>query len=327
MIGPGGLELLQILADGRWHSGETLAGQLGVSRAAVWKRLQGLQTLPGVTVEAVPGQGYRLAQPLELFERELILAGLAPSRRDRLQALEIHPVIDSTSSALQRAPAPDLHHGRACLAEYQSAGRGRRGRSWVGGFGRNLMLSLAWRFDLELAGLAGLSLAAGVALAEVLEEAGLEGHRLKWPNDLLVDGAKLGGILVEAQGEADGPCTAVIGVGLNLALEDEGAAIDQPWTDLRRHLSPMPGRNRLAGRLLDRLMATCERLQRDGLQPFLEPWRQRDGFRDRPVVLHTPRGASQGICRGIDDQGALLIETAAGIERHHAGEVTLRGDS
>ena len=327
MIGPGGLELLQILADGHWHSGETLARNLGLSRAAVWKRLQGLQNLPGVTVEAVPGQGYRLAHPLELFDRERLLAELAPRRRTRLEALEIHPVIDSTSSALLRAPAPPLHHGRACLAEYQTAGRGRRGRAWVGGFGRNLMLSLAWRFDLELAGLAGLSLAVGVTLAEVLEQAGLTGHGLKWPNDLLVGGAKLAGILVEAQGEAGGPCTAVIGLGLNLALDDEAGVIDQPWTDLRSHLSPLPSRNRLAGRLLDRLIATCQRLQREGVASYLDPWRRRDLFRDRPVRLQTPRGDSHGICRGIDDQGALLLETAAGLERHHAGEVSLRGGS
>ena len=326
MNGLDGSALLGVLADGAWHSGEALARRFGVSRAAVWKRLQQLEALPGVEVERVSGRGYRLREPLELLDERLIREQLHPGVAERLHALELVAQTDSTNSHVRRHLPPSLHAGSAVFAEHQTAGRGRRGRRWVSVFGRNLYLSLAWRFDLPLSALAGLSLVAGVALARVLEQAGLEGHCLKWPNDLLVGGRKLAGILVEASGEAAGPCVAVIGVGVNLHLEEANAGeIDQPWTDLRAHLPDPPGRNRLAGSLLDELARSCVLYQQEGLVPFLDAWRARDGFRGKAVELHTANGRFSGVCHGVDEGGGLLLEQDGELRLFHAGEVSLRG--
>ncbi len=317
--------LLEVLADGAWHSGEALAARLGVTRAAIWKRLERLERFPGLEIERLRGRGYRLRAPLELLDEARIAAAMDGGAQNGLSSLQVVLETDSTNRLVREQAPALLHTGAAVLAEHQTAGRGRRGRRWVSVFGGALQFSLAWRFDLPVAGLAGLSLAAGVAVAETLAEFGLDRHRLKWPNDLVADGAKLAGILVEVAGEADGPCLAVIGVGLNLRLNPGCAeGIDQPWTDLARLLPTLPSRNLLAGRLLARLTEACLEYQRAGLRPFLPRWHRWDGCLDRPVTLFTPAGRVEGRARGVDAQGALRLETASGLELHHAGEVSLR---
>ena len=319
------LALIQTLADGRWHSGQALAQALGLSRAAVWKRLGALEDLLGLKVESRRGKGYRLVHALELLNESAIAAELAESESRALERLYLLPLIDSTNDYLRERLPRQVGSGVACLAEHQTAGRGRRGRPWVSTFGKNLYLSLAWRFDLPLAQLSGLSLAVGVAVAQGLEALGLRGHGLKWPNDLLLEGRKLGGILVEAGGETAGPCHAIIGLGVNLELDTvAGRAIDQPWTDLRRHLDPWPGRNRLAGNLLSRLIAACQAYQQAGLEPVLEAWRPWDLLLGRPVTLTLGERRIQGRHLGLDASGGLRLETSQGIQVWHAGEVSLR---
>lgn len=318
-------ELLQLMSEGGWHSGEELARILGLSRAAVWKRLQRLEELPGIEFERLRGKGYRLRRPLELLERGGILASLQDEAAVRIRQLHLLSTTESTNSYLRDQSLPALHYGTACLAEHQTGGRGRRGRRWVSTYGRNIYLSLAWRFDLALQDLAGLSLAAGVTLARVLERFGLRDHRLKWPNDLLVKDAKLAGILVEASGEATGPCTAVIGVGVNLELDAPFACdIDQPWTDLRAHLQSTPPRNRLAGELLNELVKSCMDYQREGLAPFLVEWKRWDGFLGEQVELVLGNRRLKGVYCGLDRHGGLRLECDGRVQSYHAGEVSLR---
>lgn len=317
-------QLLRQLADGSFHSGQELAARSGVSRAAIWKQLRQLQQLPGVTLDAVRGRGYRLATPLELLDPDRLARQLGDAGA-RLHALEVLAEVDSTNAYLLQQPAPMPGSGRACLAEYQRAGRGRRGRRWVSGFGRNLALSLAWTFDLPMAALNGISLAAGVAVADALQQAGVTGHGLKWPNDLYLDGRKLAGILVEAGGEADGPTRVVIGVGLNLCLDDaSAAAIDQPWADLRPQLGAPPPRNRLAGSILGQLISVCEAYADHGLQPFLDAWRRHDLHLGQQVQLQLGGQTFVGRYAGLAADGGLLLETAGGLRRFAGGEVSLR---
>jgi BirA family biotin operon repressor/biotin-[acetyl-CoA-carboxylase] ligase len=317
--------LIRSLADGRFHSGEDLAAALGVTRAAVWKQLRRLSTNTGLQVHAVRGRGYRLAQPLELLDPERLRADSAAHANGRLERLWVLPSVDSTNSYLNRQSPPAAGRGLACLAEHQSAGRGRRGRGWVTPYGANLALSLAWRFDLPLAALSGLSLAVGVVLAETLQQFGLQGHQLKWPNDLHLEGRKLGGILVEARGEAHGPAVAVIGVGLNLRLADDQAqGIDQPWTDLASAGLIEVSRNQLAVRLLDGLAIACERYAGEGLTGFLPAWQGFDGYHGREVHLVSGERRVEGRYLGIDPSGALLLECDGRRQAFHAGEVSLR---
>jgi len=317
--------LIRLLADGRWYSGEELADRFGITRAGIWKRIQRLQQATGLELERVSGKGYRLSRPLELLDRHRILNQLQEPSRRHLQELHLLSTTDSTNSFLQAHCVPPINGGVACLAEHQTAGRGRRGRRWISAYGRNLCLSLMWRFDLALQDLAGLSLAAGVALARVLQRAGLQEHRLKWPNDLLVREKKLAGILVEASGEATGPCNAIIGVGLNLELDRRTAAlIDQPWTELNAHLETCPSRNELAGALLDELVVSCIRYQQEGLGPFLEGWKRWDGFLGEEVELILGDTRINGTHAGLDPRGGLILESGGEVRTFYAGEVSLR---
>ena len=317
--------LLRQLSDGRFHSGQRLAHAMGVSRSAVWKQVQRLESEFGLKVDAVRGRGYRLAAPLELLELARIRTHLSPAAAGCLESIHLHLSTASTNSCASQDLPRDSGHARVWLSEHQSAGRGRRGRQWVSTFGENLYFTLAWRFDLSMTELAGLSLAAGVVVAEVLSEMGLRGHRLKWPNDVLVDGRKLAGILVEVTGEADGPATAALGVGINCRLsEAQGRPIEQPWTDLARECGEAVSRNRMAGVMIDRLIHACLQYSRARLTPFVDRWKGFDGLLGRAVRINRGSQLVDGVYRGITSSGALLLENDNGREEYHAGEVSLR---
>lgn len=319
-------QLITLLNDGRFHSGESLAEQLGgISRAAVWKAVQNLQTL-GLEIHAVRGRGYRLARPIELLDAARIEADLTAAARPWVSALEVRERIDSTNSYLLHRAKEGLAGGAVCLAEWQSAGRGRRGRSWVSPFGANLYLSLLWRFALEPALLSGVSLAVGVALVRALSGLGIDGLGLKWPNDLLWRGRKLAGVLLEFGGESGGSCYIVAGVGLNVAMPRFAEwQIDQPWVDLRGIVGP-PGisRNAVAARLISELITALVQFEQGGFEAFRADWRRFDLTHGRPVTLHLPDAAIAGIARGVDESGALLLETPAGVRRFLGGEISLR---
>ncbi len=315
--------LLRCLADGEFHSGQILAETFGLTRAAIWKQIQALNEVPGIHIQSVRGRGYRLQQAIQLLDHGRISARLPEGAPLRLELL---PETASTNDWLRQHADPEVNSGHACLAEYQSAGRGRRGRHWVCAFGSNIYLSLAWRFDLAMADLAGLSLAVGVSVARVLEAHGLQGHGLKWPNDIYLDGKKLGGILVEASGEMQGPALAIIGVGINLRLEQAAAAaIDQPWTDMASALTRPVDRNHLCGDLLAGLLDTCTQFQNLGLSHFLHEWKAYDIYLGQQVELRLGSQVIPGIYRGLDDRGGLLLETSGEQRSWYAGEVSLRG--
>lgn len=316
--------LLSHLADGRFHSGQDLAARFGVSRAAVWKQLKQLETLPGVVVHAVRGRGYKLAAPLELLDAEQLVSALG-AQAGRLTGIDLLQSVDSTNAYLMAKPAPPLGQGQVCLTEHQTAGRGRRGRPWVSGYGRNLTLSLSWTFDLPMSRLAGLSLAVGVAVADALADQSVQDLALKWPNDLYLDGRKLAGFLVEASGEANGPTRVVIGIGLNVALPPDCAdAIDQPWTDLRAQLGDCPPRNRLAAGILSGLLNALPQYAEHGLPPFLQRWQAYDLYRDQTVQVLLGEQAIQGRYVGLNEDGNLLLDTPDGRRSFAGGEVSLR---
>lgn len=318
--------LLRLLADGQLHSGAELAAALGVSRAAVWKTLHRAADALGLALEAVRRKGYRLARPLELLETPAIAAALPAPVRARLD-IEVLFSVDSTNTRLMQAAGAGAPSGKVCLAERQLAGRGRAGRGWVSPFGENIYLSMLWRYPGGPAGLGGLSLACGVAVAELLRGAGVADIALKWPNDLHWRRRKLGGLLLEVAGESHGPSHVVVGLGLNRRLgSQQAAAIDQPWVDLAGVLGDdaLPGRNRLAAALIDALAAALTAYGEHGLAPFLPAWRGFDAYQGEPVVLLMGAQRLAGTCAGIADDGALLLDTPDGLRAFHAGEVSLR---
>lgn len=320
-------ELLGILADGREHSGEELAAQLGITRAAVWKQLQGLEAW-GLELVAQPRRGYRLAAPLDLLDRRAIRRALPELAAARLRRLEVHEELASTSDAL--LAVADLPPGRCdvCLAEFQSAGRGRRGRQWLAPYGAGLCLSLNWHWRDAPAGLAALSLAIGVAALTALRAQGISGLALKWPNDILRDGAKLGGILIDLRAEAGGPTHAVIGLGLNVALPAATRTTIAAQGLAAADLADLPAgqrrRNTLAAALTGGLVVALVEFTEQGFAPFDARWREADALRDRPVRIERAGGFASGVARGIDADGALLVDIDGRRERFVSGEVSLR---
>lgn len=318
--------IIQHLADGRFHSGEDLAEICGITRAAIWKHIKRIQELLGMEVFSVRGKGYRLNYPLELLEKDKILAAMSPEGCELLRQLEIHHSIGSTNAHLLEQESANKISGQVCLAEQQIAGRGRRGRLWVSPFGSNIYLSLLWKFAMSPTQLSGLSLAAGISLVHSLETIGVNEVGLKWPNDVYWRGRKLAGLLLEVTGESEGPSTVVVGVGINTGMtKSQGESIDQPWVTLREITGGNNvSRNRLAGLVLGNLLQTMADFARYGLQPLLEEWQRYDLYYNCSVSVHLGERNIHGVHRGIDTNGALLLEHEGKMQPFHGGEVSLR---
>jgi BirA family biotin operon repressor/biotin-[acetyl-CoA-carboxylase] ligase len=316
--------LVASLVSGTEWSGSTLAASLGITRAAVWKQIEQLRAL-GLGVHAVAGRGYRLEAPVELLNAQAIETAVARAQRAAVGAIDVHWQIDSTSSELSRI-ASLSSEPRACLAEIQTQGRGRRGRTWRTPLGGGIALSQLRRFDVGMAALAGLSLVAGIAVMRALRDAGVEGAALKWPNDIVANGKKLGGILVELGGDALGPCHAIVGIGINVAIgAREGAAIDQPWTDLAALTNARtPSRNRLAGLVLSRLAEALDAFAADGFEAFADEYATHDALSGREIVVAGGRETWNGIARGVTSRGALRVIRGGAEVAVDSGEVSVR---
>ena len=320
-------QLLARLAAGP-ASGHALAREAGTSRTAIWKRIEALRGA-GVPITARAGTGYALEHPVDLLDADAVRAAMAPAACEVLDRLDVAWSIDSTNSGLLRRSTP-LRGTQVLLAEWQTAGRGRQGRTWASPLAAHLYVSVARHFGEGLARLGGLSLVAGIAVAEALHGLGHRRVRLKWPNDLVVaDPAgglrKLGGLLVEGGGEHGGPVRAVIGLGLNVRMPAAFArGIDQPWCDLAGLGETRP-RNVIAAAVLSSLLPALADFDRDGLEPFLARYAALDALVGRDVVLHLHDGRQEARAEGIASDGALRVRLDGGAVRVlHSGEVSVR---
>ncbi len=313
--------LLTVLSDGELHSGQDLAAAVGLSRTAIWKHLQQMATFD-VAIESARGRGYRLPGGLELLDRERILAALTPRARALLGELQVLASIDSTNSQVRRQP--NASQPLAVLAECQTAGRGRLGRTWVSPFGRNLYLSVGWSFSDGAASLAGLSLAVGVAAHRALTAIGVTGLGLKWPNDILRDRHKVGGILLEVTGDPAGSCQVIVGIGINVAMPHAAAvAIEQPWADLA-DVGEVT-RNGLAAAVLSELLPVLADFPTTGFAAYQEEWELHDAYRGARVRIATPGTQIEGIARGVTAGGALRLDVDGREHLINGGEMCLRG--
>lgn len=310
------LTLISILADAEFHSGEQLGERLGMSRAAINKHIQTLRDW-GVDVFTVPGKGYSLPEPIQLLDEEQIARQIEHGR------VTVLPVIDSTNQYLLDRLS-ELQSGDACVAEYQQAGRGRRGRKWFSPFGSNLYLSMYWRLEQGPAAAIGLSLVIGIVIAEVLQSLGADKVRVKWPNDLYLQDRKLSGILVELTGKTGDAAQIVSGAGINLMMRRvESDVVNQGWISLQEAGISID-RNTLAVCLIKELRAGFKLFENEGLAPYLTRWEKLDNFINRPVKLIIGDKEIFGISRGIDAQGALLLEQDGVVKPWIGGEISLR---
>jgi BirA family biotin operon repressor/biotin-[acetyl-CoA-carboxylase] ligase len=320
----------RLLSDGRFHSGTELAAHCGVSRNAVWKSVSALRTL-GVTVHALRNRGYRAPLASALLEPARILGFLPPSFGARLRAGHCLWCTGSTNEdLLQRGHGPDATFD-FLSAEYQTAGRGRRARNWFAPPGGAICLSLSWGFPALPRDIGALGLAIGVCTLRALHAGGVRGTALKWPNDLVAGAAKLGGILIEMRAESGGPAYVVIGIGLNVAL---GESVMQQIlgsgtqaTDLLTLGAAPVDRNRLAAHLIEQFVNGLEQFQRAGFGEFAAEWRAADSLIGKPVTVSGAAGQVIGHARGIDEDGALCVQTQNGLQRFVSGEASVRMQS
>lgn len=300
------------LNDGR-RQGTDLAQALGISRAAVWKHIETLRTL-GMDIEA-DGKGYRLARTIEWLDGLIIRAGLVKT--------DLVPQVLFLTESTNACVKPENGLPQVILAEGQRAGRGRRGRGWVSPPGSGIYLSLGWRFEYGLTALAPLGLVAGIAAGHALKRLGVDSIGLKWPNDLIAGGRKLGGCLIDINGTTDGPCDAVFGIGINVDLGTT-MGIDQPWTDLHR-LGARISRNELAIELINSLIDHIEIFQRQGFEALMTKWHEMDELAGRTVRVVRPAEAPlEGQADGIDEQGRLRLLGEDGPVLVSSGEVSVR---
>ena len=327
-------KILDILKDGQFHSGESLGEALGCSRTAVWKQLQKLESL-GLSIESIKGTGYRVAGGFELLDAELMLSQIDSLATAQIANLEIFKSIDSTNKYAREKAETQPSSGSVILAEQQTAGRGRRGKTWVSPFAANIYLSIVWDFEQGAQALEGLSLAVGVAVKRALNAHGVESVQLKWPNDIYVDGQKLGGILLEMIGDPAGHCSVIIGVGINVAMpEDQAAAIDQDWTDVKTQMQLQQcggkgatrfSKNHLASALISEIIVLLRDFQSQGFSSYRDEWQGADAFYGKQAAITTPKQSISGVVRGVDPNGALRLELDDGkIETFIGGELSLR---
>jgi BirA family transcriptional regulator, biotin operon repressor / biotin---[acetyl-CoA-carboxylase] ligase len=327
---PGGVALpplLVLLADGEVHSGEWLAAELRQTRAAVWKGVERLRAI-GIEVQALARRGYRLARPVELLDAARIRAELSDESLEHLRALEVLFEVDSTNTRLLASAPPPPGTADVCMAELQHAGRGRLGRRWIGPFGGGLAMSLGWSCSDVVRTLPALSLGVGVAVSRALSRAGAQGISLKWPNDIWFDDRKLGGVLIELRGEAGGPAHVVIGVGVNISMPEEARrqveASGVAVAAVADACPQSPSRNLAAGAILDELLSMLLQYERFGFAAFRDAWSALDGLNGRPAQVMVGQNSILGIARGVDADGALLLETADRVQRFVSGEASLR---
>lgn len=313
--------LLNCLADGKFHSGQALAQDLGVVRTSVFNTMSQIAA-QGIEVGRVRGRGYRLLRPWQRLDAVQITQAL---RHAALSVEVISQAGSSNSLLLQRAALGEAH-GTVLAVELQTAGRGRAGRRWHAGLGNALTFSLLWRFDCGLNALSGLSLAVGVGIVRSLRKLALDDVWLKWPNDIVTSQGKLGGVLLEAQGDMLGPSAVVIGIGLNCALPGSLLRnIDQPAVALEDLVANLPERNFLFALLLDELSQVLDEFSTRGFASLREEWERYHLYRDQSVTLRLPSGESvDGTALGVSDSGELRINMSSGVRILNSGELEMK---
>jgi len=317
-------KLLEIISDGNVHSGEKLAKDLDVSRAAIWKSIRYLKTL-GLEIEAIRGKGYCLDKKFEFLSSGHIRRMMSEGSKKSCQDIDIAFQIKSTNLHLLNRLNHNSIHGSVVFAEYQSEGRGRRNKKWVSPIGSGICFSIGWHLEVMPISLELLSLYMGIAAARSLDSIGIEKVGLKWPNDIIAGERKIGGILLDIKGESTGPLDIVVGVGINYELPKHPQLnIDQPITDICSTIRERYSRNMISAILLSNIFEIFSDLKIGKNLDLINEWRKYDRYIGRKAVLILPNQKIIGLLKGVDDQGSLLMQVDGELSSYRSGEVSLR---
>jgi BirA family biotin operon repressor/biotin-[acetyl-CoA-carboxylase] ligase len=321
------LETLKLLADGRAHSEKELVKSLGLPAPMLSKYIHKLRQL-GIKVESSSHQHYQLCCPIDFLDVQKISNNLKVSTADRIHRLEVFPALDSTNTYLLNAPIPDPSQMTVCLAEYQSAGRGRHGKKWNVPFGGGLCLSVGWLFNELPQNISALSLSVAVVARRVIGELTGCYPLVKWPNDLVWEDQKLGGILIETSGENENALHVVVGIGINVSIDPTYLKKICDWPEGAIDMNSMVKRqfikNELAGRLIEDFFATLKSYGSFGFEPHHEEFISAHYLNGREVVLSNGSSELSGTVVTVDLDGALVLKTGSSIRRVISGEVSLR---
>ncbi|MFK7795057.1 MAG: biotin--[acetyl-CoA-carboxylase] ligase [Gammaproteobacteria bacterium] len=318
-------EVLTLLDNNRYCSGEALAKRFNVTRATIHNCIVKIESL-GISVERVRGLGYRLTQPVDLLNQAEIQSILSESVANKLANIQCLEEIDSTNRYATGLALPQAGEFSLVLAEMQTAGRGRRGRQWVSPYAANVYLSIVWPLQRPLHESGMLSAMLAISMLTALEELGVSGLNLKWPNDIYSHNKKLAGLLIECAGEISGGCKMIIGMGVNVFMSQfKKVDIDQQWTDMFSHTQDWQySRNHIAAMLINKAVVALSQFEDNAFDDLAGAWSQWDIMKDKAVELHSAQSIQTGVARGIDNDGCLLLETPNGIEKISAGDVSLR---
>ena len=318
-------KIIRYLSDGQFHSGAGLGKRLGMTRSGVWKYIGQFPELD-IEIEAAHAKGYRIPQGLSLLKLPAIKKHVSKHTLSLLKKIILLDIIDSTNDYLLQLARKNTDNIYICLAEQQIASKARHGRSWLSPFAANILLSVLWPFRQDVSSLSGLSLSVATIVVEVLEELGIKNDLgLKWPNDILWQGKKLAGILVEIIAESHDICNVIIGVGFNVNMPTKFAKkIDRPWIDLATITNKFCDRNKIAGLLIDQLIIGLNKFETVGFAGFADKWQQYDVLLNKKVRVILFDKVIKGTMRGIDKNGYLLLEDRTGkLQTFSAGEVSI----
>ena len=318
-------ELLPLLDHIEYRSGQELAAHFNVTRATIHNCMARIDAL-GIELERIPGRGYRLCAPLDLLSKKEIVTNLAQEVTDHMHAFKCLHVVDSTNNVASNLELPPSGYFSVVLAEKQSAGKGRRGREWVSPYAANIYASVVWSMQRPMHELRGLSPFLAICVVEALHAMGLPALNLKWPNDIYCNHKKLAGLLIECSGELSGSCKVIVGFGVNVTMKNyRNIEIDQQWTDIKSNLlSWNLSRSQLAAQLVSTVVTGLCTFENKSVSDMVQRWAQWDLTSNSKVNIVSDSGVRQGIARGIDVEGSLLLETKQGIEHISVGEVSMR---
>lgn len=318
------MDILRLLSDGQFHSGVQLAEVLGVSRTTISNRIAQWNT-QGVVIDSVTGKGYRLHSPIQWLNKEQVWSKISSSVQQHISSFDVLQFVSSTNDVVAKNLAQQHQSGIICITEMQGAGRGRRGREWLSPPAGNFYGSVGWIFNDGFSVIEGLSLAVGVAIIKAMESVGASDLELKWPNDVLHQGKKIAGILIEMTGEVGGACQVVVGVGVNLQLPEViKQQITQPVTDLYSICGHAVDRQIITAEIISEIISLLSDYDKTGFSKWQNEWLSYDAFKNKPILIIGMQEPLHGIARGVDEHGNLLLETEGEMMKVYGGEVSLR---